>query len=97
MKRLVLIAPAAILLAACGGASHPSTHELPAISQKSFTDGEKAGEGIAIPNETQGQITANCKVTETEQVPAGDIASRWMQGCIIGYTEGLIKQDQSNG
>ncbi len=94
MRRIALaVASAALALAgisACGSSSTPKPKS-PAtsqISQKSFTDGETAGKSIALANSSVGQAAEDCKVTEIEQMPTGDVASQWMSGCELGALTG---------
>lgn len=101
MKRTIAALVAVLALAGCGSAATTTTHQhhhlkVP-LSGKSFKDGMKVGENIAIPNKSDGQIKANCAVSAVEQMPAGDIKSSWMGGCFGGYIMAQIKSDQSNG
>jgi hypothetical protein len=97
-----VIATAMLAAALAGCSSHsPSTPKASAtqstLSGRSFSDGLKAGESIAIPGETDGEVHANCAVTELQQMPSGDIKSRWMTGCFAGTILGMASADQSNG
>jgi hypothetical protein len=59
-------------------------------------DGETVGESIASHG-TLAEDRANCANTATEQMPAGDIQSRWVDGCVAGAFLGFIGADQSSG
>lgn len=67
------------------------------MSQQSYKDGLTAGKSIAIPNETDGQVNANCAVTALQQMPISDIKSRWLEGCFAGTILGMVAADQANG
>jgi len=63
---------------------HPApAHTESALSQKSYKDGETVGEDSAIDG-TLAEDRANCADTATGQMPAGDIQSRWVDGCVAG-------------
>jgi hypothetical protein len=86
-----------LIVLAAGCSSHPST---PAGSQsvsstKSYSDGEKAGESISLPNETATQMQASCEVTAQKQMPSSDTKSSWMGGCVAGIIQAEIQAGDS--
>lgn len=96
MKRPIATLVAVVALAGCASSHAPSkahrkaSHTLSAISKKSFLDGEVAGKSIAIRGETDGQMHANCRVYALENMPIGDIRSRYLEGCIVGTIVGMV-------
>ena len=52
------------------------------VSRKSFKAGLTVGKDIAIPNESAGQMRANCEVMALQNMPAGDIKVDWLAGCV---------------
>jgi hypothetical protein len=100
IKPVIGVLGAILALASCASSSHaPShpkaAHTLSAVSQKSYADGEAAGKSIAIPNETDGQVQANCDVTALENMPTTDIKSRFLEGCVAGTILGMVAADQA--
>jgi hypothetical protein len=84
---------------ACSGRSTPApAHTESALSQKSYKGGETVGEDSATHG-TLAEDRANCADTATEQMPAGDIESRWVDGCVAGTFLGVIgaAPNQSTG
>ena len=67
------------------------------VSRKSFEAVLTVGKGIAIPDESAGQMRANCEVIALQNVPAGGIKVEWLAGCIAGTIVGQIVAIQSNG
>jgi hypothetical protein len=90
----------ALGVAACGSSgghpSHPKGSHTQSAFVQSYGDGLKAGEASAISgSETDGEISANCKVMELSDLPPGGIKSRFLAGCFAGTVLGMVKLDQA--
>ncbi len=99
-KKALIGVTVVIALAGCGSShptalSHPKTKATLSVQGQSFKDGLTAGKGIAIPNESDGEVRVNCEVTELQQMPVTDIKSRWMACCFAGTVLGMVALDQA--